>query len=253
MAVFSGNLGQRRKSHICHICLLFLVTKTTPLVCWGKAPFLLCHSLQSVFSWNFWLPFLLWGNHELILAVGIKVPPLTSSRLFCRLSLSYVKPDQNWDKKMCQSYGAQKFGSAAAQVCSVSRAGDVMVNLNPSKTDSHCKCSNWEQLHQQDFSFLKWLVFLFPPFYLIPLPLLSFSFNRLGLQPRICEPRDDQRPPAPTSEWCSDPHVWTSSNDTVCLHSQPGQTGLCQGHEVLLLNTTVIQASCVEGKEKKNM
>lgn len=65
-----------------------------------------------------------------------------------------------------------------------------------------------------------------------------FFFNRLGLQPRICEPRDDQRPPAPTSKRCSDPHVWTSSNDPVCLHSQPGQTGLHQGHEVLLLKTT---------------
>lgn len=44
--------------------------------------------------------------------------------------------------------------------------------------------------------------------------------------------------------------MWTSSNDPVRLHSQPGQTGLCQGHEVLLLNMTVIQRSCVEGKKK---
>lgn len=72
-------------------------------------------------------------------------------------------------------------------------------------------------------------LFLFPRFHFL---------NRLGLQRRICEPRDDQRPPAPASKRRSDPHVWTSSHDPVCLHSQPGQTGLHQGHEVLLLKKT---------------
>lgn len=86
---------------------------------------------------------------------------------------------------------------------------------------------------------LKWLVFIFSSFFLCsPSPTFFFFFYRLGLQPRICEPRDDQRPPAPTSKWCSDPHVWTSSDDPVCLHSQSGQTGLHQGHEVLLLKKT---------------
>lgn len=86
------------------------------------------------------------------------------------------------------------------------------------------------------------LLFSASPYFLFFF-LLFFSPNRLGVQPRICEPRYDQRPPAPTSEWCSDPHVWTSSHDPVCVHSQPGQTGLCQGHEVLLLmkaDTSVI-------------
>lgn len=32
--------------------------------------------------------------------------------------------------------------------------------------------------------------------------------------------------------------MWTSSDDPVCLHSQSGQTGLHQGHEVLLLKKT---------------
>lgn len=81
-------------------------------------------------------------------------------------------------------------------------------------------------------------IYLFLLFPLFPFPYFHFFFYRLGLQPRICEPRDDQRPPAPTSKWCSDPHVWTSSDDPVCLHSQSGQTGLHQGHEVLLLKKT---------------
>lgn len=38
------------------------------------------------------------------------------------------------------------------------------LNLNPSKTDCYCKCSNWEQFHQQVFSFLKWLLSLFSSF-----------------------------------------------------------------------------------------
>lgn len=55
------------------ICLLFLVTKKAPLVHWGKGLVLptvcsCCHPLQLVFSWNFWLPFPLWGNCELTLA-----------------------------------------------------------------------------------------------------------------------------------------------------------------------------------------
>lgn len=86
------------------MCLLFLVTKNTPLVHWGKAlalPTVSCCCVihcKLVFPWNFWSPFLLWGNWtDLGSYLGIKVPLWTSSRLFCRLSLSYMKPDQNWD------------------------------------------------------------------------------------------------------------------------------------------------------------
>lgn len=112
-------------------------------------------------------------------------------------------------------------------------------------------CSSLECYLKTPNSHTYFLKCLFLFLFLFPFSYFHF-FNRLGLQPRIREPRDDQRPPAPTSERCSDPHVWTSSNDSVCLHSQPGQTGLHQGHEVLFLKTDNSVILCRRGKKSFN-
>lgn len=134
--IFSGSLGQRRKSHMPP--LPCDQEYTSGALMEGSCPphslLLLYHSLHLVFSWNFWSPSLgkLWNYLS-------SWDKSSSLGLLKTVLQTFTVVGETWPKlglkKMCQSYGSQKFGSAAAKVCSASKAGDVKV-----KPESQWNC-----------------------------------------------------------------------------------------------------------------
>ena len=65
--------------------------------------------------------------------------------------------------------------------------------------------------------------------------LVSCFLCRLEIQQRVHQCRYDQSKPSRASRWHTDYHVWSATNDQLCLYSQPGHPRLFQSYALFLL------------------